>query len=267
MRDRLKDIIKKVCQPAILVEDNHFLIKFAESETEIKAAQHLRYRVFHLEQGHGKDSVDPAGIDADEFDEFCLHLVVVEKAEDKIVGTYRVHPGTIAKDNLGFYTATEYELDGIDDIINEAVEVGRSCVCPQYRNGAVVALLWAGIAQIMVRGDFRYLLGCVSLETVEPAVGWALYKYFCQRGQITETITATPKAGLMMAKAEQLEIDRLTATPMRKYIPPLFRGYVRLGAKICGEPVFDQIFGTIDFLILLDLQLMPEKYFKHFKMR
>jgi L-ornithine Nalpha-acyltransferase len=263
----LKDIIKKLCHPTVLVEDSHFLIKFAKSKAEIKAAQHLRYKVFHLEQGHGKDSIDPAGIDADKFDEFCLHLVVVEKADNKIVGTYRVHPGTIAEANLGLYTATEYELAGIDNIINEAVEVGRSCVCPQYRNGTVVALLWAGIAQIMVRGDFRYLLGCVSLETAEPAVGWALYHYFCQRGQVTETITAKPKANWMMGKTEQLEVDRLTAPSIRKYIPPLFRGYIRLGAKICGEPVFDQAFGTIDFLILLDLQLMPEKYFKHFKMR
>jgi L-ornithine Nalpha-acyltransferase len=263
----LENIIEKICHPAILIEDDHFLIKFAESAMEVKAAQALRYRVFYLEQGRGESSIDPAGIDVDKFDEFCLHLVVVEKTNNKIVGTYRVHPGTVAKANLGLYTATEYDLEGIDNIIDDVIEVGRSCVCPHYRNGAVVALLWAGLAQTMVRGDFRFLLGCVSLETSEPAVGWALHEYLCNRGQITDTIIAKPKSNFILDKVAQEDIDRLTATPMRKHIPPLFRGYVRLGAKICGKPVFDRDFGTIDFLILVDLELMPEKYFKHFKMR
>lgn len=263
----MKKVIEKICQPAILVEDNSFLIKFAESESEVEAAQRLRYRVFHLEQGRGESSINSTGIDADEFDEYCLHLIVVKKSNDNIVGTYRVHPGALAKQHLGLYTATEYELDGIESIIDTAVEVGRSCVCPQYRNGAVVALLWAGIAQIMLRGEFRFLLGCVSLESSEPAIGWALYKYFCTQDKVTDTISARPKVNFMLPQARQNEIDQLTATPMHKHIPPLFRGYLRLGAKICGEPVYDQDFGTIDFLVLLDLELMPEKYFKHFKMR
>jgi putative hemolysin len=263
----LQDFIAKLCRPVILVEDRYFLIKFAESESEIKAAQNLRYRVFNLEQGHGKKSTNAAAIDNDQFDQFCLHLIVIEKSNNKIVGTYRIHPGTLAKANLGLYAATEYELTGIDNIIDDTVEVGRSCVCQEQRNGAVVALLWAGIAQIMLRGNFRYLLGCVSLTSTEPVVGWALYQYFCQHNKITKTVTAKPKPELTMQQVEQGAIDHLAATSLQRYIPPLFRGYLRLGAKICGKPVFDKAFGTIDFLTLLDLQLMPEKYFKHFKMR
>ena len=263
----MQDFIAKLCQPPVLVEDRYFLIKFAESAPEISAAQNLRYRVFNLEQGHGKNSINPVAIDHDQFDQFCLHLIVIEKANHKIVGTYRIHPGTLAKANLGLYAATEYELTGIDNIINDTVEVGRSCVCKEQRNGAVVALLWAGIAQIMLRGNFRYLLGCVSLISTEPVVGWALYQYFYQHGQVTKTVTAQPKPELAMQPVEQREIDHLAATSLQRYIPPLLRGYMRLGAKICGKPVFDKAFGTIDFLTLLDLNLMPEKYFKHFKMR
>ncbi len=261
----MHDIIKKISLPSILIENSQFLIKFAESKREVRAAQHLRYKIFHLEQGRGKDSIKSAPIDIDKFDEFCLHLIVVDKIANNIVGTYRVHPGVIAKAHLGLYTATEYELDGIDNIIDETVEVGRSCVAPLYRNGTVISLLWAGIAQIMLRGNFRYLLGCVSLETTEPAIGRRLYQYFCQHGQVAKTIIAKPKSGLKMAPPEQLAIDRLNTTALLRYIPPLFRGYLRLGAKICGEPVIDKNFGTIDFLILLDLQSIPSKYLKHFK--
>ena len=143
----MHDIIKKISLPSILIENDKFLIKFAESKREVRAAQHLRYEIFHLEQGRGKDSIDPTQIDTDKFDEFCLHLIVVAKTVNNIVGTYRVHPGVIAKANLGLYTATEYELNGVNAIIDETVEVGRSCVAPLHRNGAVISLLWAGIAK------------------------------------------------------------------------------------------------------------------------
>ena len=262
-----KDILKKICTPALIVEQEQYLIKFAETEEEIEAAMRLRYEVFNLEQGKGLDSANLNQIDQDEFDEHCLQLVIVEKKTSRIVGTYRVHLGVVAKTELGLYSAREYNIEGIDDIIDEVIEVGRSCVHPDFRNGSVIGLLWSGISATLVRSGLRYLLGCVSLETVDPDVGWALYEYFKNRDKLSSELKATPVAGFELPEPDPENVKELLGekkVALMKNIPPLFKGYLRLGVGVCGEPLLDKEFGTIDFLILLDLEELPEKYYKHF---
>ena len=262
----LQELIKQICTPPVLAEKDQFLIKMADSDKEIEMAQRLRFEVFSLEQGKNLASAQQDQLDRDEFDEYCLHLIVVEKKSGLIVGTYRMHPGMAASSGIGFYSAREYHIEGLDKISENTIEVGRSCVSPEYRSGAVVALLWAGIAEVLKRSKMRYLLGCVSLETTEPAVGWALYEHFKERNNLSAILQATPTDNFVLpppdaGKMQELLDSRRTLLHLS---PPLFKGYLRLGVGICGAPALDKDFSSIDFLVLLDHASLPEKYFKHF---
>ncbi len=261
------DIRDKLCNPPILAEKDQYRIKFAVDPLEIEAAFKLRYDVFKLEQGKNIRPSEAEGIDRDEFDDYCLQLVVEEKNEKKIVGTYRVHLGPIAMESeLGFYSEHEYRIEGLDKLAPYTIEVGRSCVSPEYRNGTVVALLWSGISETLFRSGLRYLAGCVSLENMEPAAGWALYEYFKQNEKLSRDVVGHPLEKCRMERPDKKDIDRILEDRflMRSLIPPLFKGYLRLGAHICGEPAYDRDFGTIDFLILLDVAQLPSRYTKHF---
>lgn len=264
--DSLDAIRKLVADPPVIAEKDQYLIKFALTEEEIESVFRLRYNVFNLEQGKGLKNLQ-GGIDKDEFDDHCLHLIVVRKDDDQVVGTYRIHFGSIVlHSKLGFYSEQEYRIDGLAPIAPLAIEVGRTCVAPDSRNGSVVALLWSGISALIYRSRQRYLLGCVSLETTEPADGWLIYDELKRRNDLSEEVHAYPRPDFRMERPGESEMAAAAAAPpsIRALMPPLLKGYLRLGAKICGEPVFDRKFGTIDFFILLDVAQLPQRYSRHF---
>ena len=262
------EILHKLMTPPVLVEREQFLVKFAENRSEVEAAQRLRYQVFMAEQGHFDGGAPQSGVDSDEYDPYCLHLIIVDRKHDAIIGTYRIHPGTVAQHGIGFYSEREYRITGLSAIADEAIEVGRSCVRPDCRNGAVVAMLWAGMAVLMRRVEARYLLGCVSLETQDPAIGWALDRQFRQQGVFTDELDAVPQEAFRMPVVpEEAVAQYLTdgkKEELARWVPPLLKGYLRLGAKLVGEPVLDKEFGAIDFLVLFDLRKINEKYARHF---
>ena len=258
--------IKHVISPSVLLETGNFLVKLAENPEEVEKALRLRYEVFNLEQGKGLKECDKKGVDSDEFDEFCLHLLVIEKGTEKVIGTYRIHLGSIANTAKGFYSAREYEVRGLGEISNYCVELGRSCVAPKYRTGTIVALMWGGIGELLNRAALRFMLGCVSLETMNPAAGWALHRYFQKKHLMSEILEAEPRIQYKLENAPEQEIQNLLQdeTALKIFLPPLFKGYLRLGCKICGNPALDNEFGTIDFLIIVDKQKVPERYMRHF---
>lgn len=263
------EILKKLANPPLLVEKEHFLVKFAENQQEIDAAKRLRYNVFMAEQGHlaGKSAADT--IDEDEFDPYCLHLIVVERNANEVIATYRVHPGEVALSGLGFYSALEFKLGGLDKIAASAVEVGRSCVKPEYRNGVIVALLWAGMAAVHERSKCQYLLGCVSLPTADPVIGKAVSEYLAAKGDVfTKELDVDPQPGWELPEVDPEKVKIYTegekSADLRKFIPPLLKGYLRLGAKFGKIPVLDKEFGTIDFLVLFNLSEIDQKYARHF---
>lgn len=259
-------IRRQIADPPLIAEKDQYLIKFAITDAEIEDAFKLRYNVFNVEQGKGL-STSRDGIDKDKFDDFCLHLIVVRKDTGGVVGTYRIHFGSIAAHSmLGFYSEQEYRIEGLASIAASSIEVGRSCVARDSRNGSVMALLWSGISELIYRSKQRYLLGCVSLEVTEPVAGWALYEYFKRNNCFAQSIRAFPREGYELARPPEAEILEVAADKKRIHamIPPLFKGYLRLGAKICGEPAFDYEFGSIDFFIILDVEQVPLRYRKHF---
>lgn len=260
---------KHIVEPAVLVETKNFTVKLAENHEEVEAAQRLRYEVFNLEQGRGLESSDKYGIDFDEFDEYCLHLLVIERTKQEVVGTYRAHLGCIANSAKGFYSSKEYDIRGLYKVADKCLELGRTCISPEFRTGAAVSLLWGAITELLVRAKLIYMLGCVSLETTDPKIGWALYEYISKKHPANKNFTVTPRPGFILKRPAKHEIKKLLSNEdlIKKTIPPLFKGYLRLGGSICGEPVLDKEFGTIDFFIMVDINKVPERYIRHFNYR
>jgi len=265
----LKHFPKHIVEPAVLVDTGNFYIKLATNHEEIEKAQRLRYEVFNLEQERGLKTAEKYGIDFDEFDEYCLHLLAVEKATGNVVGTYRAHLGCIANSAKGFYSSKEYEIHGLYHIADKCLELGRTCVSPEHRSGAVIALLWSGITELLVRANLRYMLGCVSLAGTDPAFGWALYEYLAKKSAVSKEFTVIPRPGFILKRPPNGEVEVLLSneSALKKKIPPLFKGYLHLGGLICGEPALDSEFGTIDFFILVDVTKAPARYKHHFNYR
>lgn len=247
----------------LLTENDHFLIKLAENQSEIESAQRLRYLVFKEERGKQAEFTDLNLLDRDAYDDYCLHLLVQEKSTGDLAGTYRIHPGIIARKKIGFYSEQEFQFTGLDQIFDRTLEMGRSCVAPQYRNGTAVSLLWLGIGELRKRLNILYMLGCVSLESEDPLVGYGVYRYLRDRFGLSEKLQAK------VTDAYKIDpppgVDALEDAVIKQWIPPLFKGYLRLGARICGEPALDRDFGCIDFPLLFDYSNLPEKYRKHYR--
>jgi putative hemolysin len=265
----IENLPKHIIEPAILIETDNFLVKIARNHEEIEQAQRLRYEVFNLEQKRGLKDSEKYGIDFDEFDEYCLHLLVVEKASGKTVGTYRAHLGCIANSAKGFYSSKEYEIRGLYKLADKCLELGRTCVSVEHRSGSAIALLWGGVTELLVRANLTYMLGCVSLDTIDPVIGWAVYDYLLGKGLLSSEITVTPRPGFKLDRPASAVIKKISTDEsiLKKSIPPLFKGYLRLGAMICGDPALDKEFGTIDFFILIDINKIPARYKRHFNYR
>lgn len=227
----------------------------ARSESEIREAQKLRWKIFAEELGARLRSPEP-GVDRDMVDPYCEHLVVRDEECGEVVGTYRLLTGAQARRLGGFYSDDEFDLTRLRHLQDRTVEVGRSCVHPGYRNGATIALLWAGIAQFMQRHRCEYLIGCASLGMADGGhTAASLYNRLRDTSLSPIEYRVFPRCAL--------PLDRLDAT-LPAELPPLVKGYVRCGAYVCGEPAWDPDFDTADLLMLLPLSRLDSRYARHF---
>jgi len=230
---------------------NSYRLRLAHTEAERLAACRLRFRVFNLELGEGLAESYASGLDHDAFDYVCEHLVVEEKASGRIVGTYRMQSGLTARRHLGYYSAQEFDFSPYEALRPQILELGRACIDREHRTSEVLTLLWRGIAQYAQHHGLRFLIGCSSLTSQDPATGWSLYSQlspFLAEPALRTTPTA---AYALPAPASD------TATPEAK-LPKLLKTYLAVGSRICSEPAWDRAFGTIDFLTLQDMeQLSP----------
>lgn len=227
----------------------------ANGNDEVLAAQRLRHQVFAEEMGAKLDSLVP-GLDVDRFDEFCDHLVVRDDNTGDIVGTYRMLPPERAAQAGSLYSDSEFDLTNLGGLRPSLVETGRSCVHADHRSGGVVSLVWAGIARYMLLSGHRYLAGCASVPLSDGgSFAAGVWDVLRAKHYSDEATRVTP---LRPWSAEGV------ARPSRSLLPPLIKGYVRLGAQVCGPPAHDEDFGVADFLVLLDLQKIDERYLKFF---
>ena len=224
----------------------------------IDAAQRLRHDVFTSEPGFGLEKTGD-GRDADRFDEFCDHLLVREDTSGELVGCYRMlpPPGAIAAG--GLYTATEFEVSALDELRPSLVEMGRAVVRADHRNGGVVLLMWAGILAYLDRCGYDYVTGCVSVpvhgDGEEPGAVLRGVRDFVRKRHASE-YTVHPYRPVVL---DGRGLDDI-APPQRLSVPPLMRGYLRLGANVCGEPAHDPVFGVGDFPVLLDKRQADVRY-------
>ncbi|WP_153504449.1 GNAT family N-acetyltransferase [Cumulibacter manganitolerans] len=221
---------------------------------EAELALRLRYRVFAEEMGARLAA--QAGRDVDEWDAHCEHLMVRDDHTGDVVGTYRIFPPRAAARLGRSYSSTEFDLDGLRGIGDSLVEVGRSCVDPAHRNGAVVSLLWSGLARYMLLSGHRYLGGCASIY-LDAGKGnaAAIVREALATHAGPEHLAVTPHTPWHYDKYPE---------PVRVSVPPLLRAYLRLGAKVLGEPSYDPGFHTADLYILLDMQSVDPRVTKRF---
>jgi putative hemolysin len=230
-------------------------VSLARSADEVRDAQKLRWRVFAGELG-ARLSSNETGVDKDRFDGHCEHLVVRDEASGEVVGTYRILTGPSAHELGGFYSAQEFDLSRLAHLGDRTVEIGRSCIHPDYRGGATMAMLWSGIAQFMTSRRFDHLIGCASVSMSDGGHGAAsLYNRLRVASLSPVEYRVFPKC--------PLPLDRLDAN--RPAEPPaLLRGYLRCGAQVCGEPAWDPDFNTADLFMMLPLARMDTRYARHF---
>ena len=231
----------------------------------IDAAQRLRHDVFTSEPGYALEgAID--GRDADRFDEYCDHLLVREENTGELVGCYRMlpPPGAIAAG--GLYTATEFDVTGLDSLRPSLVEMGRAVVRDDHRNGGVVLLMWAGILAYLDCCGYDYVCGCVSVPVDDPAGPpgsqiRGVRDFVMRRHAAPAEYTVYPYRPVTIDGRELDDID----PPARVSVPPLMRGYLRLGAQIFGEPAHDPAFGVGDFPTLLDKRKADTRYLKRLR--
>ncbi len=225
----------------------------------VEQAQRLRYQVFTSEPGFELTAVADER-DADRFDEFCDHLLVREEGSGELVGCYRMlpPPGAIAAG--GLYSATEFDVSELDPLRPSLVEMGRAVVREDHRHGGVVLLMWAGILAYLDRCGYDYVTGCVSVplhgapdET--PGGQIRAVRDFVRRRHASQ-YTLRPYRPVQV---DGKGLDEISA-PTRVTMPPLMRGYLRLGAKVCGDPAYDPDFGVGDFPALLDKREADVRY-------
>lgn len=229
---------------------DQYATRLAHSDTDIRAAQSLRFQVFNLELNEGLAQSYTTGLDVDTFDTVCDHLLVEHLPTQQIVGTYRLQLGANAAQNLGYYCAQEFQFEVFEPLRGQIVELGRACVHRQHRNLIVLGMLWRGIADYAKARNGRYLIGCSSLTSQDPAEGAAAYTDLCRHKHLIDLPWRTSPT-----RDFECPLDRLTEEAVP--IPKLLRAYLAIGAKICGAPAIDRQFKTIDFLTMLDLQAMP----------
>lgn len=232
-----------------------YSLMLTTDSAQVEAAQRLRHRVFADELGAHLSSPVP-GLDIDRFDEYCDHLVVREDATGEVVGTYRMLPPERARAAGALYSDGEFDLAAIAPIRSQLVETGRSCVHPDHRAGAVVGLVWAGIARYLLLTGHRWLAGCASVPLDD---GGAL------AAAVWETVSARHLSPEGMRVSPHRPWDVAGATRHRRAgMPPLLRGYLRLGAWVGGPPAHDPDFRCADFFVLLGLDHMDERYLRFF---
>lgn len=237
------------------VTDRPLRAVFAETLVELHQAQRLRYDVFARELGARLHSRVP-GLDVDRFDAYCRHLLVKDLSSGQVVGCTRVLTDRRARRAGGFYSEEEFDLDRVLDLHGRFAEIGRTCVHPDYRNGATIGTLWAGLAGFVAEQGIDYLIGCASVPLGPGgAAARAVYTELSRRHLAPREQRVRPLNPLPAGEP---------APPGMYAVPPLLKGYLRLGAMICGEPSVDEDFGVADLLILLPTARLERRYARHF---
>lgn len=263
---RLNKIHKFKPKVEIHSEIGPYVLKTVSTVEEMKAALELRYEVFYGEMIGTKRKT---GIDVDEFDFNCDHLIIVNKKNSQIVGTYRLN-STLYSDQ--FYSAREFHLNRILAQPGTKLELGRACIHKDFRNGFTISLLWKGIAEYMTATNSQILFGCASIKVSSPREAALLYRHFLDENRMTSEYFAPPTLPYTMPELDlwiryfKEPLTEAEKAEVKKLIPPLCRAYLKIGAYVGGEPAWDAEFKCIDFLTILHREDINSTLWKRYKL-
>ncbi|MEN9500995.1 MAG: hypothetical protein RI964_280 [Pseudomonadota bacterium] len=229
-------------------------VELAATPDDVYASQRLRYDIFAKEQGAQLDSASE-GIDRDHYDAFCHHLLVRLADTNEVVGSTRILTTANARRAGSFYSENEFDLRSLfPQLRGNAIEIGRTCIHPDFRNGAGIGMLWLGLAQFMEMHRVDYMFGCASISMNDGgAQATAIMQEARANHLAPDTLRVKPKVRL------------LPTQPANKVnMPPLLKAYLKLGAWVAGEPCLDPDFNVADIFILLDVNNLNTRYHRHF---
>jgi putative hemolysin len=227
----------------------------AQSDEEIRECQRLRYDIFSREMGARIESKIP-GLDVDRFDNLSKHLMVRDNQTQQVVGTTRLIIGNNTRQKVHYYSETEFDLSNVLQLPGRFMEVGRTCIHHDYRNGSTIAVLWQGLARIMVMHDVDYLIGCASIPLDDGgANAHAILDHLRRKNFPTHDRRVYPYKPLPASSTTHFGAVR---------IPALLKAYLRLGATICGEAHWDSAFNVADVFVLLSRDKIDKRYSRHF---
>jgi putative hemolysin len=243
------------------ISEGRYTVRFAVTPEEIDAALRLRFEVFNVELREGLESSFLTERDEDEFDSTCHHLIVIEKSTNAVVGTYRLRTLEMAKSGHGFYSSGEFAIEDLPPpVLEKSLEIGRACIAREHRNSRVLFMLWKGLALYATLKNKRYLFGCCSLFSRDCTDGKRALRQLKRDGYFHETFRVAPCAETECKPEDFLTAD--SGDPLE--LPKLFTTYLRIGAKICGEPAVDRHFKTIDFFVIFDKENIEPRYYQMF---
>lgn len=236
---------------------NRLIVELARTAEDVRTSQALRYRIFAEELGADVSGAGD-GIDEDRFDTYCQHLLVRESASNRIVASTRLLLDEAARRAGGFYSGSEFQLDPLLALPGRRVEIGRTCVDPDYRKGAAIAMLWSGLADFVRKRDVDMLFGCASIDMDDGGVlAQVIMNRVRQNAMTPADCRAIPRRPLPpLPPGTQ---DKVAAA-----LPPLLKAYFRLGARACGEPCYDPAFNCADILVLVNVRDIDASYTRHF---
>jgi putative hemolysin len=246
----------------------HLEARLAETDTEIAAAQALRYRVFYDEMGAvPSELVRAARRDIDDYDGRCDHLLVLDHAAGgAVVGTYRLLRQEVAEAHRGFYSAGEYDLSPLiatSRAHGQLLELGRSCVAPEHRNPATIALLWRGIASYLKLHGIAYMFGCASFHGADPAV------HAAELAWLHHNHLAPPELRAKALPGPNIDMNLMPPTAYdprltQRALPPLIKGYLRVGAMVGDGACVDRQFNTVDVFVVMPVERITSRYAERF---
>lgn len=234
------------------VHEGRYTMRFLNDRKDLESVLRLRFEVFNLELGEGLDSSYETGLDFDDYDPCCHHLVIEDADRNQIVGTYRLQTYEMACAGRGFYSAIEFDFSMIPaDVLQKSVELGRACIERSHRNTQVLYLLWRGLAAYASHNHKRYMFGCCSLTSQDPDEGHLIMEQLKRDERLHREIEVRPLPGFeCYPAAHKVDIVREVR------VPKLFRTYLRFGARVCGAPAIDRQFRTIDYFVVFDIDEM-----------
>ncbi len=237
---------------------NRYTVSLARTSREVEESQRLRYQVFFEEMGAGAKSLRP-DLDVDEYDGDCEHLIVRDQESLNVVGCYRIMRPDVARRRGSFYSDSEFDLSRLNHLRGNIAEIGRACIHPDFRAGSVIMLLWSGLARVVVESGYEYAIGCASINLADGhANAVAVYRETAAKCLAPPEYRVFPRNPYPLRDLRAIE----SITPPR--VPPLLKGYMRIGAWIGGEPAWDPDFNTADLFVMLPMARMAATYSRHF---